>query len=140
MTVKCKLFCLAALLLLPVMTHAREVDPSKMDEYAEELNAMCPIIYNDDWIINSITSVGTNYELVDIEMPAVLSMFFPTLTQDADNVKQLWHRQLKHYGSKWDRLVDLAVAADRRIVLYLHTRGSDQSAFVTLCPSDFDNK
>ena len=138
MTVKCKLFCLAALLLLPVMAHAKVVDPSKIDEYVEELNAMCPLIYDNDWVINSVTSVGTNYELVDIEMPAVLSMFFPTLTQDAGNVKQLWNRQLKHYGSKWDRLVDLAVAADRRIVLYLHTRGGDQSAFVTLYPSDFD--
>lgn len=138
--VKCKLLCLAALLLLPVTAHANLVDPSKIDEYVEELNAMCPLIYNDDWAINSVTSVGTNYELVDIEMPSVLSMFFPTLTQDAGNVKQLWKKQLKHYGSKWDRLVSLAVAADRRIVLYLHIRGSDQSAFVTFYPSDLEKK
>lgn len=135
--VKCRLYYLAVLLLFPLMAQAQDNASKALDECIEELNAKCPLVYDVDWSINSFTSVGDRYELVDVEIPAVLSMFFTTLTTDTDNVKQLWVRQLNHFGKDWKRYVAAVTAANRRTVLNVHTRGSGESVLLTLYPSNF---
>ncbi len=128
---------MAVLLLFPLMAQAQDDVSKALDECVEELNAKCPLVYDDEWAINSLTSVGTSYELVDVEIPAVLSMFFGTLTNDTDNVRQLWTRQLSHFGNDWRRYVAAVTAANRRTILNVHTRGSGESVLLTLNPSDF---
>ncbi len=139
---KCVLFCLALLLIIPVSGFAQDSAAVALNEYIEELNEQCPIgIENkDDWPINSCTMVEDRYALVDISLPPNLSMVLAPLTADNDNAKQLWIKQLKQYGKRWDRLVELLVAADRRLILNLCPGDPRSSALVTLQPSDFKKK
>ena len=81
--------------------------------------------------------VGDRYVLVDVQMPSNLSMFLSTLTEDTDNVKQMWIRQLKLFGKPWKDFVDTMVENDRRIVVHLQPLDVDESALVTFLPSDF---
>lgn len=135
---KCRVFLLLAVLLFPIVTHAQKIMNRDVDEYVEELNAMCPIEYKDDWAMNSLTMVEDRYALVDIQLPSNLSMFLSTLTTEGDNVKRLWIKQLKDFGERWKRFVDLMVKADRRICVSLRPKGSDETALITLLPTDFN--
>lgn len=135
-----KLFGLFVLLLFPLLAHSQDTTTVDLDKYVEQVNAQCPILYSDSWSINSFTPVGINYVLVDVHMPSNLSMFLSTLTEDKDNVKRMWIRQLKQYGERWNKFVDVMVDNDRRIVLNLCPEGSDESALITLLPSDFSQQ
>ena len=53
-------------------------------------------------------------------------------------VKNLWIRQFQQYGEKWNGFVDTMVKADRRIVLNLRPKSSDETALITFFPSDFE--
>lgn len=103
----------------------------------EALNVSCPISYSGDWGINSITMVGNNYSLVDMGVPASLSMVLNMLTENSDKVKQMWIKQFDSFGGHWKRLVDLMVENDCRIIVHLRPKGSEQTAIVTFLPTDF---
>ena len=103
----------------------------------EALNASCPISYSGDWGINSITMVGNNYSLVDMGVPSSLSMVLNMLTKKSDNVKQMWIKQFESFGGVWNRLVDLMVENDCRIVVHFRPKDTEETAFVTLLPTDF---
>ena len=64
-------------------------------------------------------------------------MVFSLLTEDTDNVKQMWIKQLKCFGERWNRFVNLMVENDRRIIVNLHPENSDETALITFSPSDF---
>ena len=49
-------------------------------EFVEELNALRPISYDEDWGANSFTMVGDRYALVDIKVPDNLQMVLNMLT------------------------------------------------------------
>ena len=101
-----------------------------LDEYSEQLNDKCPIIYGGDWIIKSITMVGDRYALVDLQAPSTLSMVFSSLTGNTDNVKQVWGKQLRQYGEQWNRFAKLLVRAGRPVVLIVPQIGDhDPAAF-----------
>lgn len=124
---------------LSTMTvNAQEATPLvNLVDSVEALNASCPISYNGDWGINSITMVGNNYSLVDLGVPGSLSMFLNTLTKKSDNVKQMWIKQFDSFGGHWKRLVDLMVENDCRIVIHFRPKDTEETAFVTLLPTDF---
>ena len=103
----------------------------------EALNASCPISYSGDWGINSITMVGNNYSLVDMGVPSSLSMVLNMLTKKSDNVKQMWIKQFESFGGVWNRLVDLMVENNCRIVVHFRPKDTEETAFVTLLPTDF---
>lgn len=134
----CKLFCLIAVLLFPIMARAQDTTAVSIDEYVEELNAQCPISYSDNWGVNSFTMVGNRYALVDVQLPSNLSMILSSLTADTDNVKKLWIRQLGQYGEQWNRFVDMMVEADRRIIINLRPGDSENTALITFYPTDFE--
>jgi len=128
---------LLAVLLFPLSGLAQDKTAVDIDQYVEELNDLCPIVYKDGWGVNSFTMVGSRYALVDIQLPASLSMILSSLSSDEENVKQLWIRQLKDYGDNWNRFVDLMVEADRSIVVNLRPGDTDETALITFHPSDF---
>lgn len=114
----------------------KESVAAELDEYSEQLNDKCPIIYGGDWIIKSITMVGDRYALVDLQAPSTLSMVFSSLTGNTDNVKQVWGKQLRQYGEQWNRFAKLLVRAGRPVVLIVQPDGNPKSAIMTLQPSD----
>ena len=112
-------------------------DGDDLYDYVEQLNAQCPIDYKEDWCINSFTMVGDRYALVDLQVPASLAMFLPSLSSNAGNVKQLWINQLVLFGDRWQDFVKSMVDADRRIVVNLHPKGCDETYLLTFLPADF---
>lgn len=135
------LFFFMAFMSMPLLCHGQDdAVAMDVDAYVEELNAQCPMDYKDDWGFNSFTMVGDSYALVDFMVPSSLTMFFSSLTGNKDNVKQMWIRQFEQYGDKWKHFVELMVEANRRIIINLRPKGSDDTALITLLPSDFSNK
>lgn len=127
-----------AFMLMPLLCYGQEdVD---VDACVEELNAQCPIDLKDDWGFNSFTMVGDRYALVDFMVPSSLTMVFSTVTSNKDNVKQMWIKQLAQYGDDWNRFVELMVEANRRIIINMRPKGSDDTALITLLPADFKKK
>lgn len=137
-----KLIAIFSILLLTlsfsITGKAQDITTVNLDDYVEELNAECPKNYDGDWGVNSFTMVGDRYALVDIKLPANLSMFLSSFGADTDKVRQLWIKQLKQYGERWNCFVDMMVGADRRIILNLHPEGSKKTALITLEPRDFN--
>lgn len=132
-----KWLCLCVLMLSSMAAFSQDTTAVNLDDYVEQLNNSCPIKYGNAWAMNSFTMVGDRYVLVDVQMPSNLSMFLSTLTEDTDNVKQMWIRQLKLFGKPWKDFVDTMVENDRRIVVHMQPLDVDESALVTFLPSDF---
>lgn len=125
-------------LLFPHAISAQDSTTVNVDALVEELNAECPIDFGDEWGINSFTMVGDRYALVDVLLPANLSMVLGMLSDESsDNVKRVWIKQLNYYGKKWNDFVNAMVNADRRIVVNLRPKGSKETALITFLPSDF---
>ena len=124
---------------LSTMTvNAQEGTPHvNLVDSVEALNAFCPLSFSGDWGINSITMVGNNYSLVDVGVPASLSMVLNMLTDDSDNVKRMWIKQFDSFGEHWKHLVDLMVENDCRIIVNFRPKDSEQTALVTFHPTDF---
>ena len=116
--------------------HTTLIDPD-VDKYTEQLNDLCPF-HKDDWVVKSVTMVGDRYALLDLQAPSSLSMVFPTVTENKDNVKKMWIRQLKQYGDKWNQYIKLLTLADRPLVLILTAEGGPKSAILTIQPSNFN--
>ena len=126
------------LLALPSLAHCQQVSSiGDMAAYVDSLNSQCPINYDDEWGVNSFTMVGDRYALVDVKLPANLSMFLSRLGSNTDNVKKMWVGQLKQFGDPWNRFVDRMVEAGCNIVINLRPEGSDKTALLTFCPADF---
>lgn len=133
---KLALLCLIVALLIPSMVQAQETDSVALDQKVERLNDLCPISYGDEWGVNSFTLVG-NYALADIMVPTNLSMFLPMLTEDTENAKRLWLKQLLTYGEEWKSFVDAMVGADRSIVINIHPKDKKKTALIYFAPDDF---
>ena len=134
-----KLLFLLIVPWLSTMTVVAQESPRvNVVDSVEALNALCPMSFSDDWGINSITMVGNSYSLVDVGMPANLSMVLPMLTNDSDRVKQMWIKQLdSSFGEHWKRFVELMVENDSRIVVNFRPKGSEETALITFSPTDF---
>ena len=134
-----KLLILLIVAWLSTMTmNAQEGAPHvNLVDSVEALNAFCPLSFSGDWGINSITMVGNNYSLVDVGVPASLSMVLNMLTDDSDNVKRMWIKQFDSFGEHWKHLVDLMVENDCRIIVNFRPKDSEQTALVTFHPTDF---
>lgn len=135
---KNSIYCLIVGLLFPVLAWAQEATAGNLNQYVEELNSQCPIHFETDWGVNSFTMVGDNYALVDVMLPANTSMILSSFSSNSKQVKNLWIRQFQQYGEKWNGFVDTMVKADRRIVLNLRPKSSDETALITFFPSDFE--
>ena len=125
-------------LLFPSLGLAQDSETVDLDAYVEALNDSCPIFYDGGWGVNSFTMVGDRYALVDVMLPANLSMILSSFSSNRDNVKRLWIRQFDDYGEQWHRFVDLMVEAGRPVVVNLRPEGSTETALVTFRPSDFE--
>lgn len=135
---KCKLmFWLFVALLFPITAFAQESARVDVEEYVEALNDSCPISFDKGWGVNSFTMVGGDYVLVDLQLPSSISMVLSALTGNDDNVKQMWIRQFKTFGERWTSFVELMVEHERRIVVNLRPKGSDETELITLLPADF---
>ena len=135
---KYHLFLMFAAMLLPVMASAQEEQQS-FETYIAALNDECPIVYNDDWSVLSFDASGDT-AFARIEVPATLTFFMKSLTGNSDNVKQLWKRQLKQFGSSWNAFIRRVKADKRTLVIEVIPKDSKTSAFITFSPDDLKNK
>ena len=134
---KLLIFLIVAWLSTTTMNAQEGTPHVNLVDSVEALNAFCPLSFSGDWGINSITMVGNNYSLVDVGVPASLSMVLNMLTDDSDNVKRMWIKQFDSFGEHWKHLVDLMVENDCRIVVNFRPKDSEQTALVTFHPTDF---
>ena len=132
-----RLFVTVAALFLALGASAQSgEDTVDYDIYMAELAAKCPIDLGDDWVLKSFTTI-MDMAFIEIETPAVLTGFFPMLTEDNDSVKAMWLRQLSQYDERWKRFVKFLVATDRSLSLTVSPRGSGLSATFVYDQSHF---
>lgn len=134
------LFWLFVALLFPMTAFAQDSASVDVEEYIEALNDSCPMSFGKGWGVNSFTLVGGDYALVDLQLPSSISMVLTVLTEDADNsdnVRRMWIKQFKTFGERWTGFVDRMVEQERRIVVNLRPKGSDETELITFLPTDF---
>ena len=108
---------LLVLLALPALGFAQEAQPVDFDAMVAELNAKCPIEYEDGWAISSITN-SADTSTVALMVPTVLKGFLKILTEDNDNARRMWLGQMSSmFGRDWTDYKRQVVATGRTLVI-----------------------
>lgn len=109
---------LLVLLALPATGLAQETQDVDFDAMVAELNAKCPIEYEDGWAISSITNSGDT-STVALIVPSVLKGgFLKVLTEDNDNARRMWLGQMASmFGVDWTKYKRQVVATGRTLVI-----------------------
>lgn len=108
---------LLVLLALPALGFAQEAQPVDFDAMVAELNAKCPIEYEDGWAISSITN-SADTSTVALMVPTVLKGFLKILTEDNDNARRMWLGQMASmFGRDWTDYKRQVVATGRTLVI-----------------------
>ncbi len=129
-------FLLAAVLLFPLLGFAQETETVELpdfDTFVAELNAKCPIDYNDGWAIYSFVTTD-DMATVQLQIPTLLNAFLPALTADTDNAKRLWVRQMKMCGDDWKQFAKLLVETNRSLTIQFMLNEEEQVATMTFTP------
>ena len=121
--------------MLPFVAGFAQDAAEGFDTYIADLNAQCPITYDDDWAITSFSLDGDTVKL-ELEAPAALSMFLPMLTDNTEGVRRLWFNQMNQYGDRWKRFVAAVANADCTLSLIVIPINCDEGATVTFSPAD----
>lgn len=112
-----RLLLLLMLLALPAVGLAQETQPVDFDAMVAELNAKCPIEYQDGWALSSVTN-SADTSTVALIVPPVLQGFLKALTEDNDNVRRLWLGQMSSmFGRDWTDYKRQVVATGRTLVI-----------------------
>lgn len=131
-------FFLAAVLLVPLMGFTQEAEAVELpdfDSYVAELNAKCPIDYNEGWAIYSFVATD-DMATVQLQIPPLLNGFLPALTTDTDNARRLWIRQMRMCGDEWKQFVKLLVETNRSLTILFMLNEEEQVAAMTFTPAD----
>lgn len=129
-------FLLAAVLLFPLLGFAQETETVELpdfDTFVAELNAKCPIDYNEGWAIYSFVATD-DMATVQLQIPTILNAFLPALTADTDNAKRLWVRQMKMCGDDWKQFAKLLVETNRSLTIQFMLNEDEQVASMTFTP------
>lgn len=129
-------FLLAAVLLFPLLGFAQETETVELpdfDTFVAELNAKCPIDYNEGWAIYSFVTTD-DMATVQLQIPTILNAFLPALTADTDNAKRLWVRQMKMCGDDWKQFAKLLVETNRSLTIQFMLNEDEQVASMTFTP------
>ncbi len=105
-------------LLLPVVALAQEVGVVDLDAAVAEFNSKCPVVGTDEsFSVYSITNRADS-SIVALQIPKVIKGFLPLLTEDTDNAKRMWLRQLSDMcGNDWKQIKKALIAAGRTLVI-----------------------
>ncbi len=129
-------FLLAAVLLFPLLGFAQETETVELpdfDTFVAELNAKCPIDYNEGWAIYSFVATD-DMATVQLQIPTILNAFLPALTADTDNAKRLWVRQMRMCGDDWKQFAKLLVETNRSLTIQFMLTEDEQVATMTFTP------
>ena len=129
-------FLLAVVLLFPLLGFAQETETVELpdfDTFVAELNAKCPIDYNEGWAIYSFVATD-DMATVQLQIPTILNAFLPALTADTDNAKRLWVRQMKMCGDDWKQFAKLLVETNRSLTIQFMLNEDEQVASMTFTP------
>lgn len=129
-------FLLAVVLLFPLLGFAQETETVELpdfDTFVAELNAKCPIDYNEGWAIYSFVTTD-DMATVQLQIPTILNAFLPALTADTDNAKRLWVRQMKMCGDDWKQFAKLLVETNRSLTIQFMLNEDEQVASMTFTP------
>lgn len=130
---------LAITLSLPFFSSAQEVDAEDFDGYIAKLNTECPIGNGENWALLSFAVAGDTV-VAELQVPASLVVFMSVLTEDSDNVRRLWVREMDAFGETWRAFVNRLVEADRPLRLKFRPKDKDATAEILLMPTDFKKK
>ena len=138
---KLGLLLIVLALSIPLCGYAQEVEDEDEDfeTYVARLNAECPIQSGEHWTLLSFAEAG-DIVVVELQIPASLGPFMSVLTDNTDNVRRLWVREMEIFGEIWEDFVARLVKEDRPMRLSFKPKGSDTSARILLKPSDFKKK
>ncbi len=129
-------FLLAAVLLFPLLGFVQETETAELpdfDTFVAELNAKCPIDYNEGWAIYSFVATD-DMATVQLQIPTILNAFLPALTADTDNAKRLWVRQMRMCGDDWKQFAKLLVETNRSLTIQFMLNEDEQVATMTFTP------
>lgn len=136
---KLSFLLLAISLSLPLFGFAQEVETEDFDGYIARLNTECPIGNGEKWALLSF-AVASDTVVTELQVPASLGVFMSLLTEDSDNVRRLWVREMEAFGETWQAFVKRLVEADRPLKLKFKPQDKDASAEIILMPTDFKKK
>lgn len=125
------------LALLPLLLLAQDNNKEpERNTFVAELNAKCPIAFNDGWQVNSFNTDADTVSVV-ITVAANVETYLPYMAANADQVKQMWLQKMHQYGPMWNTLIDLAISKNHSVVITLKAPSSEAQAQFTFLPSDF---
>lgn len=131
------LFLLTVMVLFPLLGRAQSIPEKEYQACINELNARCPIEHPDGWALLTFTDQGDTTR-VELLYPSLLKGFLPALTGNAQNVRNLWVRQMRMFGDDWKSFVRLMLAARRTLVIDFTMGDGDPAASITFQREDFD--
>lgn len=127
---------LAIALLLPLFGSAQEAGAEDFDSYIVRLNSECPIDSGDNWTFLSFSSASDTVT-VELQVPASLGSFMSLLTNDSENVRRLWVREISGFGVQWKTFLARLADADCYLRLKFKPKGNDSTTEIVLKPTDF---
>lgn len=133
-----RIVLLAAILFLPQFGFAQEAEQPELpdfDTFVADLNAKCPIDYNEGWAIYSFVATD-EMATVQLQVPYLLNGFLPALTADTEPAKRLWMKQMRMCGDDWKQFVELLVKTKRSLTLLFMLSEDEQVAVMTFAPDE----
>ena len=109
--------------MTPLLAFAQD-DEATQGTIVERLGASCPCPQGDQWVVNSVKSVGDTVE-VELITPSSLAGFLPMLASENPKAKRLWLQHLSNYGDEWKQLVEYLAKEGLPMRLSLKPQGSD---------------
>ena len=121
---------------LPLLASAQDVESEDIDSCIIRLNSECPIEAGDNWTFLSFSSTSDTVT-VELQVPASLGSFMSLLTNDSENVRRLWVREISGFGVQWKMFLARLADADCYLRLKFKPKGNDSTTEIVLKPTDF---
>ena len=119
--------------MLPVLAHGQELD--SVAERVEALNAKCPIMHKDGWVLRSF-AFGDEMARVELQVPELLGPFLSPFLDDTDNVRKLWKKQLNSCYEEWKQFRKMMAKAGRPLELVIYSNEKKVAGSVIFDPID----
>ena len=126
---------LAALLLFPVSGFAQNEADSDFAVYLQQLNEQCPIACGEGMALKAFALDGDTV-FVDLKVPSVLAPFLSLLTEDTDQARRLWLKELTRESEVWNQFVEYMQEDPHPMVILFKPKGNTIEATLSYGPAD----
>ena len=132
------LLLLFSLMALPALCSAQE-SVSQPENYVSQMNDKCPREFADGWIVEGFTLDGDTLA-VTITVSDAVAAYLPMIKANADQTKAMWIQQMPQYGSYWNQLVELLLAAQKQLVVNLRSSDGKTEVIFVFQPDELKPK